>query len=257
MQAICNRYMGQIALPEGGRVLEVGCGNGAATKLIMHISIRRSLWELTRRLCLSIWRARLLRANRGPFLVGDAVAIGQADACFDLVIAHTVYSHLPDPEGALIETRRVLRPGGQLVIFDGDYATITVALFDGDPLQAPSARCCVISCTLPTSCGDCLLSWPQRGSVCSLSSHTATYKPRLPIIYSRCCRAVPALPPEPVRLVRSWLTPSTRRHVACCERHILRSYSVPEPHRSQNRRVTLPRRSASPFRRRCSPAPTR
>ena len=73
---------------------------------------------------------------RASFVVGDAVATGQADACFDLVIAHTVYSHLPDPEGALIETRRVLRPGGQLVIFDGDYATITVALFDGDPLQA-------------------------------------------------------------------------------------------------------------------------
>src|SRR5260370_33564077 len=39
MQAICARYMAQIALPEGGRVLEVGCGNGAATKLIMqHLS---------------------------------------------------------------------------------------------------------------------------------------------------------------------------------------------------------------------------
>ena len=35
MQAICARYMAQIALPKGARVLEVGCGNGAATKLIM------------------------------------------------------------------------------------------------------------------------------------------------------------------------------------------------------------------------------
>src|SRR5712692_7974861 len=39
MQAICARYMAQITLPEGARVLEVGCGNGAATKLIMqHVS---------------------------------------------------------------------------------------------------------------------------------------------------------------------------------------------------------------------------
>ena len=30
----------------------------------------------------------------------------------------------------------MLRPGGQLAVFDGDYATNTVALFDGDPLQA-------------------------------------------------------------------------------------------------------------------------
>src|SRR4029078_7091767 len=73
---------------------------------------------------------------RVSFALGDATATGQADASFDLVIAHTVYSHLVDPEGALAEARRILRPGGQLVIFDGDFATITVALFDGDPLQA-------------------------------------------------------------------------------------------------------------------------
>jgi SAM-dependent methyltransferase len=73
---------------------------------------------------------------RVSFSVGDAAATGQADSSFDLVIAHTVYSHLVDPEAALAEARRVLKPDGQLVIFDGDFATITVALFDGDPLQA-------------------------------------------------------------------------------------------------------------------------
>ena len=29
----------------------------------------------------------------------------------------------------------MLKPGGRLVVFDGDYATITVALFENDPLQ--------------------------------------------------------------------------------------------------------------------------
>jgi len=38
----------------------------------------------------------------------------------------------------VVEAFRVLRPGGQLVVFDGDYATIDVARGDFDPLQ-----CCV------------------------------------------------------------------------------------------------------------------
>jgi arsenite methyltransferase len=58
-----------------------------------------------------------------------------AAGCF-VVIAHTVYSHLVDPKSALTEAWRVLKPGGQLVIFDGDFATLTVALFDDDPMQS-------------------------------------------------------------------------------------------------------------------------
>ena len=34
MRSICARYLGQLAAPEAD-VLEVGCGNGAATRLIM------------------------------------------------------------------------------------------------------------------------------------------------------------------------------------------------------------------------------
>jgi len=137
MQAICARYMAQIALPGGARVLEIGCGNGATTKLIMQ-HVRPAQLVGIDPSCVFIDMARETFAGepRVSFAVGDAVATGQADAFFDLVIAHTVYSHLVDPEAALAEARRVLRPGGQLVIFDGDFATLTVALCDDDPLQS-------------------------------------------------------------------------------------------------------------------------
>src|SRR5712691_1463829 len=140
MQAICARYLAQIALPEGARVLEVGCGNGAATRLIMqHMGPAQLVGIDPSSALIDMAGATFVGEPRVSFAIGDATATGHADACFDLVVAHTVFSHLADPEGALTEARRVLRPGGQLVIFDGDFATLTVALFDGDPLQTAAA----------------------------------------------------------------------------------------------------------------------
>jgi arsenite methyltransferase len=137
MQTICARYMTQITLPKRARILEVGCGNGAATKLIMeHLRPTQLVGIDPSSAFIDMASETFAGEPRISFAVGDAVATGQADAFFDLVIAHTVYSHLVNPEGALTEAHRVLKPGGHLVIFDGDFATLSVALSDGDPLQS-------------------------------------------------------------------------------------------------------------------------
>jgi arsenite methyltransferase len=137
MQAICARYMERIVLPVAARVLEIGCGNGAATKLIMqHMRPAQLVGIDPSPVFIDMAHETFAGEPRASFAIGDAVATGQPDSFFDLVIAHTVYSHLVDPDGALAEARRVLKQGGQLVIFDGDFATVTVALFDGDPLQS-------------------------------------------------------------------------------------------------------------------------
>ncbi|MCI5077203.1 methyltransferase domain-containing protein [Oricola sp.] len=136
MRRICADYMR--ALPQSAEVLlEIGCGNGSTTGLLLENARPRALVGVDPSEGL-IERGRR-RFRDDPvveFLVGDALATGQGDGMFDVVVAHTVFSHLADPQGALAEAWRVLRPGGTLAIFDGDYATNTVALFDGDPLQA-------------------------------------------------------------------------------------------------------------------------
>ncbi|HEY7613340.1 MAG TPA: methyltransferase domain-containing protein, partial [Gemmatimonadales bacterium] len=58
------------------------------------------------------------------------------DGDFDAVVVHTTLCHVPQPDAVLHEAMRVLRPGGTLAICDGDYATITVATGEFDPLQA-------------------------------------------------------------------------------------------------------------------------
>ena len=67
---------------------------------------------------------------------GDARALPFHAASFDLTLFHTTLCHVPEPERALGEAFRALRPGGWLAVFDGDYATTSVAIGDFDPLQA-------------------------------------------------------------------------------------------------------------------------
>ena len=70
------------------------------------------------------------------FEEADGRSLPFGKATFDIVVFDSTLCHVPEPESALAEARRVLRPKGGLAIFDGDYATTTVALGDNDPLQA-------------------------------------------------------------------------------------------------------------------------
>ena len=71
-------------------------------------------------------------ATNVTFEVGDLFALRHDDATFDVVHAHQVLQHLADPRAALVELRRVLRPGGVLAARDGDYGAFVWA--PADPL---------------------------------------------------------------------------------------------------------------------------
>ena len=136
MRAIVRRYLSALRDTAGARALEVGCGNGASTRAFLEILSLRELVAVDPSPTLIEMAAEALGEDRrARFLTGDACETGQPDQSFDLVLAHTVLSHVPEAERAIAEAYRVLRPGGRLVVFDGDYATTTVALFAGDPLQ--------------------------------------------------------------------------------------------------------------------------
>ena len=66
------------------------------------------------------------------FRAADVYELPFDDESFDVVHAHQLLQHLTDPVAALVEMRRVLRPGGVLAVRDSDYGGFVWA--PADPL---------------------------------------------------------------------------------------------------------------------------
>jgi len=54
------------------------------------------------------------------------VSLPVKDASFDAALCVQVLEYVPDATAALAEMRRVLRPGGRIVVWDIDWATISI-----------------------------------------------------------------------------------------------------------------------------------
>lgn len=97
-----------------GRTLDVGCGSS------------RILEDLPGAVGLDVAMPKLrFMARRGCRTVrGSASALPFRDAAFDEVVFSQVLEHLPDGRRPLAEIRRVLRPGGRLIIGTPDYSRL-------------------------------------------------------------------------------------------------------------------------------------
>jgi ubiquinone/menaquinone biosynthesis C-methylase UbiE len=134
-QAMLRAYLSDIEPPRGAKALEIGCGTGAVSRTIAeHCGL-----EVTGIDPSPIFLARARELGKHvpglTFAQGDGRSLNFDEATFDLVVFHTTLCHIPNPEIALKEAFRVLRPGGRLAVFDGDFTTTTVAVSDSDPLQ--------------------------------------------------------------------------------------------------------------------------
>lgn len=112
-----RRFAGHFRLCPGDRVLDVGCGSGRLVPLICEaVGPRGSLVELDFAPGMVNIARDKAENGRVKFIVGDAHGLPFPDGDFDKVIALALLPHLDDRSTALKEFRRVLKPGGLLVI---------------------------------------------------------------------------------------------------------------------------------------------
>ena len=125
-----QEYLDAMHVDNMDLVLDMGCGTGIAARAIAHragFSGKVAGVDLSSHLVAAA--QRLAReegvAERTEFQTGDVCSLDFADGTFDAVVAHTLLSHVEDPLTVLKEAARVLKHGGILGIFDGDYASLT------------------------------------------------------------------------------------------------------------------------------------
>jgi ubiquinone/menaquinone biosynthesis C-methylase UbiE len=123
-----QRVLDLLGLRVGEHVLDVGTGPGYLTASMAEIVGSRgsvtgvdpspSMLKLT--------AARQRSADAAPVLLrrGNAEALPFGDSTFDVVVAVQVLEYVDDVTAALLEARRVLRPGGRMLIVDTDWESM-------------------------------------------------------------------------------------------------------------------------------------
>ncbi|MDQ6606433.1 MAG: methyltransferase domain-containing protein [Actinomycetota bacterium] len=120
----------------GERVLDIGSGPGLLAHELAHavgpegsvagIDLSENMLALARELEPGPGQAAITLA------VADAGELPFPPASFDAVLSTQVYEYVPDMPRALAEARRVLRPGGRILILDTDWDSLVWHATDED-----------------------------------------------------------------------------------------------------------------------------
>lgn len=163
-------------LAPGNRVLDVGCGTGIASRAaaaavgtggaVVGIDLSAGMLAAAARRSASDIESGVLRFARM-----DAEELALEDQSFDAVVSLCAVLHFPRIDRALAEMRRVLRPGGALVVsFGAGRPSTPVALaghaarrarsrLQGPELRAPVRLLRLVDELLPEPADDVLTTW--------------------------------------------------------------------------------------------------
>jgi ubiquinone/menaquinone biosynthesis C-methylase UbiE len=128
-------------LQAGWRVLDAGCGPGAITLglaravrpgSVVGVDIEDSQFARARR------QAEEERLNL-EFRKASVYELPFDDHSFDAVFSHALFTHLGDPAAALIELRRVLKPGGVIGLRASDLGGMLIDAASEAPVEMITA----------------------------------------------------------------------------------------------------------------------
>ncbi|MBZ0215301.1 MAG: methyltransferase domain-containing protein [Fimbriimonadaceae bacterium] len=119
-----NLLLDTIGLVAGLNVLDVGCGDGQLSLALAQVGAHVSAIDTDFRM-LEAARYRFeVAATEVRLAEADVRELPFANASFDVVAAVTVLCLIPQPDQAISEMTRVLKPGGQLIIGELNHCSL-------------------------------------------------------------------------------------------------------------------------------------
>jgi SAM-dependent methyltransferase len=119
---IAAEFLDWLDIPPDGRWLDVGCGTGALSEVILNRAAPRQVIGLDPSQAFVSFAQTRLSSPRIEFQIGDARCLSFEDATFDAVVAGLMLNFVPEPAQALAEMRRTVRQGGTVAVYVWDYA---------------------------------------------------------------------------------------------------------------------------------------
>jgi SAM-dependent methyltransferase len=116
----------------GDRILDVGCGPGFfELELAAEVGDQGSVTGVdVSPASIAVAQAKAEGHANLAFHEAEATALPGGDAEFDRAFSVQVLEYVPDVDAALRELHRVLKPGGRAVVWDVDWATVSMRTED-------------------------------------------------------------------------------------------------------------------------------
>lgn len=130
-QGFIDDYVEKIvSLSDIKTVLDLGCGTGVVTRRL-RAALPRDVTVIGSDISAKLLeKARQIPSEGIRWEHGTEGTLDYEDASVDVLVLHTVMSHLKAPVLFLQEVRRVMKPRGLCVVFDADYASTTYGVRD-------------------------------------------------------------------------------------------------------------------------------